>query len=326
MADVAELVGVSRQLVGLVFRNQPGVSKETRAKILTAAQELGYSPNVAAQNLRRSTTKYIGVIFDPSHSAALEILEWLYTAAHEANYKLVVSSVTAHRGETEAISELLGYRCEALILIAPRCTPEEISQTAGSIPAVIIGRKIENSPFDVVRSAGDAGIEAVVDHLVELGHQNIAYVNGIDMLDSQVRASGYIRAMTKHKLNELIVEVHTDYTEASGSTAASTLLAEKALPTAIVCCNDQAALGMVTTLAQAGIAIPGEVSVTGYDDSRVARLPFMNLTTVHQDPQEVGEAAMGVALQRIAGELTAAVEILTSAQLVIRSSTAAPRA
>lgn len=325
MADVADKVGVSRQLVGLVFRNQPGVSKETRAKILEAAQELGYSPNVAAQNLRRSTTKYIGVIFDPSHSAALEILEWLYTAAHAASYNLVVSSVTANRGETEAITELLGYRCEALILIAPRCAPEEISLAAGVIPAVIIGRKIENSPFDVVRSAGDVGIEAVVNHLVELGHQKIAYVNGIDMLDSQVRASGYTRAMANHNLNELIVEVHSDYTEASGSTAADTLLAQNELPTAIVCCNDQAALGMVATLSQAGVAIPGNVSVTGYDDSRVARLPFMNLTTVHQDPQEVGEAAMGVALQRISGELSAPVEILTSALLVIRSSTAAPR-
>jgi DNA-binding LacI/PurR family transcriptional regulator len=82
---------------------------------------------------------------------------------------------------------------------------------------------------------------------------------------------------------------------------------------------------MVATLAQAGVSIPGDVSVTGYDDSRVARLPFMNLTTLHQDPHEVGEAAMSVALKRINGELAEPVEILTSAKLVIRSSTAAPR-
>jgi DNA-binding LacI/PurR family transcriptional regulator len=325
MADVAERVGVSRQLVGLVFRNQAGVSKETRAKILAAADELGYSPNVAAQNLRRTSTKYIGVIFDPSHSAALEILESLYAGAHAANYNLVVSSVTANRDETDAITELLGYRCEALILIAPRCTPAELKQTAGRIPVIVIGRRIERSPFDVVRSAGDQGIEAVVNHLIELGHKHIAYVNGVDMLDADVRVDGYSRAMIAHGLDELVIEVHSDYTEASGSTAADALLSESVLPTAVVCCNDQAALGMVSTLAQAGVSIPGDVSVTGYDDSRVARLPFMNLTTLHQDPHEVGEAAMSVALKRINGELAEPVEILTSAKLVIRKSTAAPR-
>lgn len=324
MADVAEQVGVSRQLVGLVFRNAAGVGAETRKKILEAARILGYSPNTAARALRAGSTKYIGVIFDPAHSAPVEIIEWLYAFAHESGYKLVVSALTPIRDESEAITEVVGYRCEALILIAPRSSPEQLRLVAGQIPIVVIGRGIPRSSFDLVRSEGDRGIESVVDHLANLGHTEIVYVHGVDMLDGELRLAGYRDGMQRLALTERILEVHGDYTEECGASAARILLAGGVLPTAIVCSNDQAALGLSHTLAAAGVRIPGDVSITGFDDSRVARLSYMNLTTVRQDPKEVGEAAIAAAIRRITGSGEMGVEVFTSAQLVTRGSTAGP--
>jgi len=324
MADVARRVGVSRQLVGLVFRNAAGVGADTRRKILGAAAELGYSPNMAARSLRAGSTKYIGVVFNPAHSAPVEIIEWLYTFAHEAGYKLVVSALTPTRDESEAITEIVGYRCEALILIAPRSSPELLRRVVGTIPLVIIGRGMPDSGFDQVRSQGDAGIEAVVDYLAGRGHTEITFVHGADMLDADVRLAGYRNAMTRLRLTQDLVDVRGDYTEECGATAARRLLARDALPTAIVCNNDQAALGLSHTLGAAGVRIPVDVSITGFDDSRIARLSFMNLTTVRQDPKEVGQAAIAAAIARITHGGAAPTEVLTSARLVVRGSTTGP--
>lgn len=331
MADVAHRVGVSRQLVGLAFRNEAGVGATTKAKILDAARELGYRPNSAARSLRSTSTKYIGVIFDPAHSAPVEIIEWLYASAHESDYNLVVSTLTPSREESEAIIELMGYRCEALILIAPRSSPAVLKAAAADIPMVIIGRGMPGSGFDLVRSQGNAGIDAAVRHLAGLGHSAIAYVHGVNMLEADVRLSGYRTAMSTLGHRENIVDVRGNYTEESGATAAEILLkAPGPFPTAIVCSNDQAALGLTHRLLQAGLSIPKDVSVTGFDDSAVARMSFMNLTTVRQDPREVGQAAIAAAIGRITARSNAItpdpVEVLTSAELIVRGSTAPPRA
>lgn len=324
MADVADRVGVSRQLVGLVFRDAVGVGADTRLRILDAARELGYSPNIAARSLRSPSTKYIGVIFDPAHSAPVEIIEWLYSFAHASGYKLVVSALTPTRDESEAITEVVGYRCEALILIAPRSSPAVLREVAGKIPIVVIGRGFIGSEFDTIQSQGDAGIDAIVCHLSDLGHREITFVHGADMLDADLRLSGYTAAMSRLGLPQAILTVRRDYTEECGANAARMLLAGAQLPTAIVCNNDQSAMGLSHTLAAAGVRIPTDVSVTGFDDSRVARLSFMNLTTVRQDPKEVGEAAIAAAIGRITDDAAVPTADFTTAALVVRGSTAPP--
>jgi DNA-binding LacI/PurR family transcriptional regulator len=325
MADVGRRVGVSRQLVGLVFRNEDGVGAATRRKILDAAGELGYSPNIAARSLRRPSTKHFGVLFDPGHSAPVEIISWLYAFAHAAGYALVLSALSPERDESDAIAELLGHRCEALILIAPRSTEEDLRSLTERMPVVLIGRQVADAGCDTVRSAGDQGIGALVQHLAELGHSDIVYVDGSDMLDSQVRRAGYERGMRRLSLAERVLTIPGDYTEESGATAARLILESGALPTAIVCNNDQAALGLTHTLLKAGVRIPQDVSVTGFDDSRIASLSFLDLTTARQDPREVGEAAIAAALARVGGSTGAASEVITSANIVVRGSTAAPR-
>lgn len=324
MSDVAARVGVSRQLVGLVFRNESGVGAETRHRILSAARQLGYSPNTAAQLLRGSSTRSIGVIFNPYELTPLDILSRTYEHAATAGYRVLVSTTTESRTEQTAIDELVGYRCEALILIAPRTEIEQLGPSIGSTPVVVVGREVTDADVDVVRSQGAAGMEAMVHHLAGLGHRNICYVHGVDLLDAELRIDGYRRAMSSLRLEHRIIEIAGDFNEEAGAQAADMLVRAGDMPDAVMCNNDLAASGLSHRLLQAGIQCPRDISITGYDDNRIARLNYLDLTTVCQDPNEMARAAVEAAVARAAGSVLPPREIFTSARLVIRTSTAAP--
>jgi DNA-binding LacI/PurR family transcriptional regulator len=327
MADVAARVGVSRQLVSLVFRDAPGASADTRARVRKAAEELGYSPDIAARTLRRGTSKYLGVVFTPAYSSESDIVAGIYPAALNRGYNVVLSALTPTRDTRTAVEELLGYRSEALILIGSLMHADALEQLAVrvQIPIVSLGWGSANESYDVVRSAGDVGIEQAVLHLADLGHRQITYVHSETMPPASVRLEGYERAMTNLSLTPRVIVMSGDYTEESGSGAAARLLAEDALPTAVVTGNDQAALGLIHSLLRAGVAIPKDVSVTGFDDSRIAQLSFMDLTSPRQDPVEMGHAAVEAAIRRIGRSDVEPAEFVITPRLVVRGSTAVPR-
>lgn len=326
MLDVAARVGVSRQLVGLAFRNESGVSASTRERIFEAASELGYSPDIAARSLRRRSSNYIGVLFNPAHASAVDIVEALYPAAHAEGYNLILSAWTAARSEREAMAELLGFRAESVILISPETPIDELRHMAKKVPVVDIGRPLPEGICNVVRSAGDIGVGLAVDHLAEFGHQEISYVFSPGLPDSAIRLKGYLDGMLKHGLPPHILEIQGDYTEESGVQAAESVLAGGALPTAIVCSTDHAALGLIYGLTRAGLRVPEDVSVTGYDDSRTARLSFLDLTSVRQDPSEMSAAAIEAVLQMMTSDEPTPREYMIRPTLVIRGSTGRPQA
>jgi DNA-binding LacI/PurR family transcriptional regulator len=323
MADVAAKVGVSRQLVGLVFRDAPGVGAETAAKIRAAAKELGYRPNLAAQSLRRDSSNNIGFLFHADQSSMQEILPAMYKSAKASGFNLIISAVSKSHNENEAIEELLGYRCEGLVLSGSELSQNRLQRLAREIPLVSLSRRLEQVRAGMVSSNGEAGIFAVTNHLILLGHTDIAYVHAKDMSDSQYRREGYLAAMDANKLKSRIVSVDGDFAEIGGGLAAEKLLKEN-LPTAVVCNNDQSALGLSHRLMQAGIKIPSQISITGYDDT-VARFPFMDLTTARQDPEDLAHFAVTDLVARIRGEKYISETYLTPATLIVRSSTAKPR-
>ena len=324
MADVAAEVGVSRQLVGLVFRGEPGVGAATEAKIRAAAKKLGYQPNLAARSLRSVNSNYIGVMFRPMESSMTELIPALYKYAHAAGYRLFLSSVSSNHDEPSAIQELLGHRCEGLVLVSSQQSKTAIQKLAREIPLVSVGRRLEGVRCGIVSSEGEVGVSEAVDYLYGLGHKQIGYVYAKDMLDSEYRLEGYLASMKKHNLPTQIVEIEGDFAEEGGSRAADKFIT-RGLPTAIVCNNDQSALGLSYRLLQSGIQIPEDVSVVGYDDT-VASLPFLNLTTVRQEADEIAEAAISDLVSRIKGQQYHAQEILTSSKLVVRTSTGKPKA
>jgi len=324
MADVAERVGVSRQLVGLVFRGAPGVGVQTEAKIRAAAREMGYRPNLAAQSLRREGSKYIGVVFHASERSTNEIIPAIYKYAGELGFQVVISAISSDRTDQKAIDEVIGHRCDGLILIASTLSVTRLQKLARTIPLVSLGRRLRGVRAGVVSSRGEAGVFEAVEHLISLGHRSIAYVSAKDMLDNEYRLEGYETAMDKVKLKKAVVTVTGDFAEDGGARAANKILAMDNLPTAVVCNNDQSAFGLIHRFLQAGVKVPEDVSVIGYDDT-VAQLPFLDLTTVRQDPEELAKAAVEDLSARIKGDKYLSETFLTSSKLLLRTSTCKPR-
>ncbi|WP_296631443.1 LacI family DNA-binding transcriptional regulator [Rhodoluna sp.] len=325
MADIAAAVGVSRQLVGLVFRGAPGVGAETEAKIRAAAKELGYRPNLAAQALRREGSKYIGVVFHTDHSSINELIPEVYRQASKFGFQVILSAVSEARSEVEAIEEVLGHRCDGIILMSSGLSLSKIQKLAQEMPLVSMGRRLTKVRCGFVSSRGEAGMFEAVEYLVHLGHKSITYVDGSEMYDHEFRLEGYSAAMAKAKLKTHVMQISGNYTEVGGATAADRLLALKVKPTAVICSNDQMAFGLVHELQKNGISVPRDISVIGYDDT-IAKWPFLNLTTVRQDAAELAQAAVEDLAARIRGEKLLSETYLTSSKLVIRSTTGKPRA
>ena len=323
MGDVAKKVGVSRQLVGLVFQNAPGVGADTAAKIRAAAKDLGYRPNLAAQSLRRDSSNYIGFMFHADHSSMQGILPAMYRHAKAAGYQILMSVVSESHSENDAIEELIGHRCEGIVLSSSHIPPTRLQRLAREIPLVSLGRRLEKVRGGMVSSNGEAGVFTITKYLIGLGHTDIAYIYGKTMRDADFRLEGYMAAMEINKLTPRVVTVDGDFAERGGARAASVLLTEN-LPTAIICNNDQSAFGLAHRLLQAGLKIPEQVSVAGYDDT-VAKFPFLSLTTIRQDPDALAKATIDDLVARIKGEKTLSETYLTDVSLIVRSSTGKPR-
>lgn len=324
MADVAAKVGVSRQLVGLAFRQATGVSAETAAKIFAAAEEIGYQPNLAAQSLRREGSKYIGLAYHTSHSSTEELLPAIYAQASSHGFKVMLSAISHDRDDQEAINEIIGHRCDGVILISSGLPVATLRKIAKKMPLVSISRRVTGVSCGVVASNGESGVFEAVEYLLSLGHKEIAYVDPDEMFEHEFRLAGYLTAMDQAKLPTSVMTISGDYIESAGAEAAERFLKGKKLPTAIVCANDQVALGLVYTFQKASVSVPSDVSVVGYDDT-ISRLPFLDFTTVHQDAGELAEAAVKDLAERISGRSAKAGIHLTSAKLVVRSSTSKPR-
>ncbi|MCQ8194986.1 LacI family DNA-binding transcriptional regulator [Streptomyces rugosispiralis] len=325
MSDVAARVGVSQALVSLVFRNQPGASAETRRRVFRAAEELGYRPDTAAQLLRRTRSRQLGVLFTMRHPYDVGIVEALYPAAQKHGYTLVLNAMIATRGERQSMEELLGLRSEAVITIGATSSWEHLTTGVGRAPIVEINPRTRAAGVDVVRTAETKGIRQAVDHLVTLGHRAIAHIDGGAMPSADQRRRGYRAAMRRHGLADHIRVLPGDYTEESGARAARDLLARPELPTAVIAGNDRCAHGLLGTLLRAGVRVPEDVSIVGYDDSQLARLSFIDLTSVRQEAAEAAELAVRAAAERLDEGRTADRDIVLDPTLVVRGSTGPPR-
>jgi DNA-binding LacI/PurR family transcriptional regulator len=223
------------------------------------------------------------------------------------------------------MEEMLANRCEAMILLGPTTEATQLAAVAGNLPIVDIARRGAKDGVDVVRVADEPGARLAVDHLVSLGHRAIVHVDGGKLPGSVYRSRGYRHAMRRHELHQEIRVLPGDHTEESGAAAARRLMKEDRLPTAIFASNDRCAHGALVTLVRAGFDVPGDVSVVGYDDSGVARLSFIDLTTVRQDVSRMAELAVQSIVERLDEGRVTPKEMALEPTLVIRGTTSAPR-
>lgn len=325
MADVAERAGVSRTLVSLIFSDKPGASEETRARVKRAAAELDYRPDRAARLLARGRSRTLGLLTDVKQTFQAEMVGTVYDAAESAGYDVLLSANGPTRDERKAIEALLAHRCEGLILFNPESAADYLRTVSERAALTIVGREGTGAGVNTVRSADGIGIRQSVDHLVSLGHRRIVHVDGGNHAVSIDRRDAYVAEMRRHGLGEYVRILAGAHDEAAGVSAASLLLDDASLPTAVMAGNDRSALGVMDVFTKAGVSIPGDVSIVGYDDSPLSRLSRIDLTTVRQDSAELARKALEFTVATLEDEEFTVGSSVIEPGLIVRGTTGAAR-
>jgi DNA-binding LacI/PurR family transcriptional regulator len=323
MFDVAERSGVSHQTVSRVLNNHKNVSEKTRAKVLKAMQELGYRPNLVARALVTGKTATIGVL---SHDTTLfgpaSTLHAVQSAAREKGYKTTIFSLKGEDRDSivAGIRELLNDGVDGIVIIAPQIQgTKEVSDVIGNFPAVLVESE-SSASLPSVNVDQIYGAYEITKHLISLGHKKIAHISGPkDWYETDQRIKGYKKAMTENKL-EVSQLWEGDWSAQSGYLAASQIIKSKKI-TAIFAGNDAMALGALKAISEAGLNVPKDISLVGFDDLPESRFLTPSLTTARQDFHEVGEQALAILLGLI-NKKKSRMNVAIKPDILIRESTA----
>ncbi|WP_246267978.1 LacI family DNA-binding transcriptional regulator [Acrocarpospora macrocephala] len=230
------------------------------------------------------------------------------------------------------IEALVDRQVDGILMIAPLTSRADLDKIAESIPMVVLGRHEKSAIYDSVFDDDEYGASLVVEHLIGLGHRRIGHISQKDASRARpsaslisIRADSYARVMLDHGLEDEIAVAMTAWTEEGGYAGTRELLARAPGVTAIFAGADQAAFGALAAVHEAGLSVPGDVSVAGYDNTRMVALDHISLTSVDQDGLIMGRTAGRLLLERVEGR-TASVRFSVTPSLVPRRSTAAPRA
>jgi len=330
IADVARVAGVSKGLVSFALNDRPGVSAETRGRILAVAKDMGFSPSLRARSLSTQRAFALGLVIardpqiisaDPFFPALISGIEQALSPAGQA---LVLSMVGSEQSEMDSYRQLAeDGRVDGVILSDLRAGDPRIALVAElGLSAVTLGRPDIATPFPSVTVDDTAGIRDAVAHLVGLGHRRIAHVGGPSrMLHGSRRRDSFKVALADAALpDDLTVE--TDFTAADGARVTAELLALADRPTAIVYSNDPMAIAGMGVAQRLGFRVPEDLSVTGFDGSEVGQYINPSLTSVTTQAQLWGKTAAESLLRVIAGDQVGDLE-LPAARLTPRESSAA---
>lgn len=322
MADVARVAGVSHQTVSRVINGSPNIKPSTRDRVLAAIGELGYRPNTAARALVTRRTSVIGIIasetglFGPT-----SIQRNVEEAARSVGYFTGAVSLREFTAATltAAIDHILRQGAEGIVLIAAKYEAlDVINQQDFGVPVVVVEGDDDRAALTVGVDQ-HRGAHLATSHLISLGHERIAHVRGPrDWTEADARAQGWRDAITEAGL-EPGPEFPGDWTPASGYAAGQALLADRTV-SAVFLANDQMTTGLLLAAHEAGVVVPDDLSVVGFDDSPEAAYLIPPLTTVRQDFPEVGRRAISLLDAAITGTPTD-VERSIAPELVVRSST-----
>lgn len=328
MAQVAERAGVSRTLVSFILDGKPGASDETRQRVLAVAEEIGYRPDSAARVLAQGRSRTIGVLMDVRQLFQAEMVTSIYPAAEKRGYEVLLSANLPDRSEDVTIDALLAHRCGALILLGPRSSADYLSDLAQRAPTVVVGERLPGSdadaPLATVRTDDATGMQMAVDYLVGLGHRDITHVDGGTDPGSADRREAYREAMRASNLESHIDVVPGAHNEAAGAQAARAILAGAALPTAVLAGNDRCAFGVLDVLTRSGMDVPGDISLMGYDDSLMSDNPRIDLTTIHQDANEIAFRAVDFAVDLLEETPVDIRDVALEPTLMVRGTTGPP--
>jgi DNA-binding LacI/PurR family transcriptional regulator len=322
--DVASEAGVSHQTVSRVLNNSPSIRPATEARVREVMTRLGYRPNRAARTLVTSRHNTIGLmvagrgLWGPS-TAAIAIEE----AARAAGYTVASAALASEDvvAMSTALDSLLAHGVDGLVVIAPHGRAlDAVRRAAPELPAVALHR-VRTGDAVVIDQEG--GARAATRHLIDLGHTRIVHLAGPqDWVEAEARLQGFAAEMREHGLPQR-PHLYGDWSADAGYAAGRVLLGTDA--TAVFVANDQMALGLLHAVAEAGLSVPQDLSVVGFDDIPEARHFPPPLTTVRQDFAELGRRAIAVLLEEIEPGREVLPQPVVPTPLVVRASTAPPR-
>jgi DNA-binding LacI/PurR family transcriptional regulator len=297
--DVAERAGVSKSLVSLVMRGEPMVREDKRRRVHQAAEELGYRMNLAARSLSNTRSKTIGVLVaDLRNPLLVDVVEQAREVLEDEGLStLLISAVkparpaSGSRIDGRAIGALKDLRVEAMLVVGSVPDRRGLAEVLGDMPVVVAAAGAEGLRADVVRNDDHLGMRLVVDYLAAVGHSAIAHLGGMGGAVAEERVAGYCAAMAHHGFESQIVVAGSDFTEDAGYRGAARLLRDGRPVTAIAAINDLAAVGAMSAVADAGLRVPGDVAITGYDDTFVSAIRQVSLTSVNPDSFGIGTQA-----------------------------------
>lgn len=332
IVDVARHAQVSTTAVSKVLRNAYGASPAMRARVQQAIEELGYRPNAGARGLRGQTYTVGVMLPDLRNPFFPDILDGLTDTLRDTDYQVLLGpSCDNEEAEAKITNAMLDRGMDGLVLIAPVLSRPKLDHLATTVPTVVIGRHGHSPRHDTVTDDDITGAALVVNHLADLGHRHIAHIEHRETdpthlaeMPNAVRAEGYRRAMRASGLEIDIVS--TTYTQEGGYLGAQQILARPHRPTAIFAGADIVAMGVLTALTEAGLSVPDDISVAGYDNTTFAALGPIALTSVDQAGHQIGANAARLLLERIADRNRPTAQVKLSPALIPRRTTAPPPA
>lgn len=318
--DVAIRAGVSKSLVSLVLRNPDSVSDKRRGAVLEAIAELGYRPSAAAASLAGTRTRTVGmVVEDFANLWFVDLLHGMREALEPHGLQVLMGDRRMSMAPgRDAIDAFVSMRVEALVLALD--PPDDLGNLHG-IPTLVAGER-GPQPGDISKVANDdvAGARLATRHLIELGHTAIAHVTG-EGGAARVRRESYEATMAEAGLRPIVVGHDADTDEAAAAASFRQLLSERRDVTAVFAANDAMGLGVMGALREAGLSVPADVSVVGYDNSPLSQASFIHMTTVDDRSADVGRETATLILGMIDGTVTEPSTLLLEPSLIDRSTT-----
>jgi LacI family transcriptional regulator len=303
--DVARRAGVSVATVSRVYTGRGPVHETTRGRVVEAARELRYTPDAAARSLITRRTETLGVLLPDLHGEFFsELIRGIDRTARQHGYHLLVSGCHAGLGELEGALRTMRGSVDGLIVLWPELDVRGlVADLPEHLPVVLLNAATHHTAFESITIDNFGGARAAVGHLLARGYRRIAIIGGAERNgEAMERRRGYHAALADAGIEPRAAwEVTGHFTEEGGHAAARRLVADGDRPDAIFAANDSMAIGAMSALGEAGLRVPHDIAVAGFDDVPIARYTSPPLSTVRVPIQELGARAVDRLLHAIAG-------------------------